>query len=202
MKRYRLKGIVTFWVLVITGLISSCLSNTLANQIDPTITTTSGGVELSTLTPRKVTGIALFSKFIDQSPFNQGGLDVVNPDNNLAFFDIDLNKITNSDEADLYLAVGCGSGECNNLFIALNRFSGTMVVKAEDMNEPSYQGCNNIIQKETGTIHAVSGRPLIGSYFCVKTNKGNIAQLHIISNEQQGVNAKVVFDYIIWSRDN
>lgn len=143
-------------------------------------------------------GIVLKSKFLNRPPYNQGVLESINNHETSAFFDFDSGKNASPEESDIYLGVGCGSGGCTNLFLVLNRTDGTMIINTNGDNEPSYQDCVKVLQKEGGQPSTNSGRPINDSYFCIKTNKSNVVKLHVISNQQVGDVAEIRFDYEIW----
>lgn len=196
MKRFKLKTRPIFFILIFIGLSYSCSPNYQENTRDPLSSATEAGLLRDGQAEER--GITITSSYVDFPPYNQSALESVYPGNQTAFYDFDANQITNSDEADIYLSVSCGT-ECSNFLIALG---DSMIVDGYANKELDSDECIKRIQSESGTTHTVFGSTSINAHSCIKTSKGNIVQLFIVSNEQRGINVQVVFDYVIWYINN
>jgi hypothetical protein len=115
--------------------------------------------------------------------------NLVKSDNTQAFFDFDKNEILDSENADIYFFVDCGTDCFNSIFSINNAKSARIGEK-----EPKLQGCLEALQEKNNIITS----PIPGNYSCIKTNSGNIVQILPLRNEAKYRNAKLVFQYTIW----
>ncbi|MHC1781885.1 MAG: hypothetical protein AB9891_03795 [Anaerolineaceae bacterium] len=116
---------------------------------------------------------------------------LVNKDNTRAFFDFDNNEITNSEKADIYLSVSCGSDcflQVLNIYAAKARRIGG--------KEPGLMGCLNALENKSQNFIF----PDPGYYSCLHTNAGNIVQFLPIDEKSFSINGYLTFQYLLWKK--
>lgn len=110
-------------------------------------------------------------------------------ENAQAFFDFDNEKITNTEKADIYLSVGCGT-DCFNEIFDIN---GSQSVEVGS-TQPSYEKCIKALQEQEFPWVAITP----GNYSCLITSEGNIVRILTLENKSHSQNAKFTFEYTIW----
>jgi hypothetical protein len=171
-------------VLMITLFATIALTSCYQREIKPTESISSAAPTMSII-KREITLLSNFDPNREHG-FTLEGL--VNPANTQAFFDFDKGEITNTDNADIYLDVSCGT----NCFNGIININGAKSVEIGEV-EPGVDGCLTVLQEDRLRASIVPG-----IYSCVYTNDGNIVQILAIENEAYSKNAKFVFEYVIW----
>jgi hypothetical protein len=104
-----------------------------------------------------------------------------------AFFDFDSELITPNNTADIYFFVSCGS-DC---------FYRIMSVNSAILSKTSTKELTNCQPFLEETSEGTSVEAIIGDYYCLQTNKGNIVQLHLTSLNGSKEGIQISFDYNI-----
>lgn len=104
-----------------------------------------------------------------------------------AFFDFDSELITSNDTADMYFFVSCGS-DC---FYRIMPVNGAIVSKTTTQE---LTNCQSFLEE---TSEEISVEAIIGDYYCLQTNKGNIVQIYLTSLNGSKEGTQISFDYHI-----
>lgn len=183
--------------LLIIGLIFACNSFPKSQQVTAPFGT-SPNRDISRPMSSTDGEFFLTAIFKPGPPPDDQDLSMGGSTNEDAYFDFESGKVMYSPASDIYLGIGCGSGGCNSLLIALDRMNGTMIIEVDDKEKPSLEKCLQLIQQYSGQPRTNSGFPESNTSFCIKTNQGNIARLYVLSNNQDGATAKIKFEYKFW----
>ena len=109
-----------------------------------------------------------------------------------AFFDFDEGDITNTEKADIYLEVGCGT-DCFNNILEIN---GSQAVDV-GLIQPSYDECIKALSvKQYPWVINVPN-----NYSCLQTNEGKIVRILALENESHTKDATFTFEYTIWYKE-
>jgi hypothetical protein len=115
---------------------------------------------------------------------------LVDHNNKNAFYDFDSASMADASDADVYLSVGCGS-YCFNDLIEIN---GAKAVRMKT-SPPGLKGCQDALSPSNYYNGLETG---VGWYSCMLTNGGNIVEILVVSNESDGYEGTVVFEFRVW----